>query len=365
MGGATVEINSFMDELSRERKTIKTDSYDMSVGELINLYKEDDLKLNPAYQRLYRWDDDHKTNFIESILIGIPIPPIFVAQKDDGKWDIVDGLQRISTLLQLTGDLPDYEPLTLQGTEALPSLEGMTWETMPIDAKRLLRRTRIGVSIILTENSISSQYELFRRLNTGSVTLESQEIRNCLIIMLDSEFYEKINELKTYENYQKCIKLTDDKYKIEYHMELILRYFIAKNNKVDYSKYNIASEKLPKFLDKETTNLISDRKFNLEEEIELFKKTFDKLAEHIGDDIFRKYNAEKDKFEGAFSNSSYEAILVGVALNIDRINWQTFREKLKKMYSEESFLKASDRGVKVINRFRELNAFSREYFNET
>lgn len=356
--------NTFMEELSKERKTIKTDSYDMSVGELINLYKEQDLKLNPAYQRLYRWDDEHKTNFIESILIGIPIPPIFVAQKDDGKWDIVDGLQRISTLLQLTGDLPDYEPLVLQGTEALPSLDGMTWETMPMDAKRLLRRTRIGVSIILTENSVSSQYELFRRLNTGSVTLESQEIRNCLIVMLSSDFYEKINTLKTYENFIKCIKLTDDKYKIEYHMELILRYFIAKNNKVDYSQYNIASEKLPKFIDKETANLISDTEFDLDNEIDLFKRTFDKLAEYMGDEIFRKYNGEKDKFEGAFSNSSYEAILVGVASNLDNINWENFREKVKEMYSQDAYVKASDRGVKVINRFKDLNAFSREYYHE-
>lgn len=354
-----------MEELSKERKTIKTDSYDMSVGELINLYKEQDLKLNPAYQRLYRWDDEHKTNFIESILIGIPIPPIFVAQKDDGKWDIVDGLQRISTLLQLTGDLPDYEPLVLQGTETLPSLEGMTWETMPMDAKRLLRRTRIGVSIILTENSVSSQYELFRRLNTGSVTLESQEIRNCLIIMLSSDFYEKINTLKTYENFIKCIKLTDDKYKIEYHMELILRYFIAKNNKVDYSQYNIASEKLPKFIDKETANLISDTEFDLDKEIDLFKRTFDKLAEYMGDEIFRRYNGEKDKFEGAFSNSSYEAILVGVASNLDSIKWENFREKVKEMYSQDAYVKASDRGVKVINRFKDLNAFSREYYHET
>ena len=236
-----------MMELSKERKNIKTDSYDMSIGEIISLYKDNDLKLNPAFQRLYRWDEDHKTNFIESILIGIPIPEIFVAQKEDGKWDIVDGVQRISTLLQLVGDLPGYKPLVLQGTSYLPSLEGMTWETMPPDAKRLLKRARIGVNIILTENSIQSQYELFQRLNTGGVKLESQEIRNCLIIMLDESVYERINELKSYENFKKCLTLTEDKYKVEYHMELIVRYLIAKRNKVVYSDYNIATEKLPDF----------------------------------------------------------------------------------------------------------------------
>ena len=147
-------------------------------------------------------------------------------------------------------------------------------------------------------------------------------------------------------------------------MELILRYFIAKNNKIDYSQYNIASEKLPKFIDKETANLISDTEFDLDKEIDLFKRTFDKLAEYMGDEIFRKYNGEKDKFEGAFSNSSYEAILVGVASNLDNIKWENFREKVKEMYSQDAYVKASDRGVKVINRFKDLNAFSREYYHE-
>ena len=194
-------MGNLMEELDKERNNIKTDSYDMSIGELISLYQDGDVKLNPAYQRLYRWDKDHKVRFIESILIGIPIPEIFVAQKKDGKWDIVDGVQRISTLLQLVGELPDHDPLVLEATKYLPSLEGMTWETMPADAKRLLKRARIGVNIILTENSIESQYELFQRLNTGGVSLESQEIRNCLIIMLNENYYNKINELKNYEYY--------------------------------------------------------------------------------------------------------------------------------------------------------------------
>ena len=357
-----MEESNLMNELSKERKSIKTDSYDMSVGEIISLYKDGDLKLNPAYQRLFRWDEDHKTNFVESILIGIPIPEIFVAQKEDGKWDIVDGVQRISTLLQLVGELPDRKPLVLHGTGYLPSLEGMTWETMPSDAKRLLKRARIGVNIILTENSIQSQYDLFQRLNTGGVSLESQEIRNCLIIMLNETYYNKINELKTYENFLRCLTLTDEKYKVEYHMELIVRYLIAKNDKVDYSGYNIATEKMPHFLDKEMTRLIADEKFDLDVEIEIFKRVFDKLSEVMGKDLFKKYNVEKGKFEGSFSNASFEAILLGTALNFDKIEWSAYRNKVMRMYSHPTFLKYSDRGVKVINRFKELNNFSKEYF---
>ena len=357
-----MSTSTLLEELARERKNIKTDSYEMSIGEIISLYRDKDIKLNPAFQRLYRWDQDHKVRFIESILIGIPIPEIFVAQKEDGKWDVVDGVQRISTLLQLVGELPDYPPLTLNGTNYLPSLEGMTWETMPSEAKRILKRTRIGINIILTENSIESQYELFQRLNTGGVQLESQEIRNCLIIMLNDQFYEKINELKNFESFKNCIDLTVEKYKVEYHMELIIRYLIAKRNKVDYSKYNASIEKLPTFLDKETAYLIADLDFNIDSEIALFKRVFEQLDKTLGNNIFRKYNTEKSKFEGGFSNASFEAILVGVAENIDSIDWDNFEDKIKKMYEHEDFIHWAGRGIRVVNRFENLNKFSREYF---
>ena len=107
------KLEKLRKELKEARKFIKTDSYSMSIGEIINLYRDKELILNPAFQRLFRWNDEQKTKFIESILIGIPIPQIFVAQQAGGIWSIVDGVQRISTLLQLTGNLDYKEPLIL------------------------------------------------------------------------------------------------------------------------------------------------------------------------------------------------------------------------------------------------------------
>ena len=180
--------------------------------------------------------------------------------------------------------------------------------------------------------------------------------------MLDESYYEKINTLKNYNHFKECINLSEDKYKVEYHMELIIRYLIAKRNKVVYGDYNPATEKLADFLDHETSLLIADRKFKIDEEIELFKKTFDLLAEKLGKYTFRKYNDEKECFEGAFSNASYEAILVGVAENIEKLQKKDLKKIIQKMYSEEKFLTYSARGVRVINRFKGLNEFSREYF---
>jgi uncharacterized protein with ParB-like and HNH nuclease domain len=357
--------DALLEELSRERKNIKTDSYNMSVGEIINLYKDGELELNPAFQRLFRWDDEQKSRFIESMLIGIPIPSIFVAQKEGGIWSVVDGVQRISTLLQLTGELKGYDPLTLTTTKKLPSLEGFIWDKLPDDIKRTLRRSKVGINIILTENSIQAQYELFQRLNTGGLHLEPQEIRNCLIIMLDQSFYDKINQLKEYESFKNCLPLQDDKFKIEHHMELILRYFISKAGKVDFTRYQKSKAILRDFIDEQTTSLIEDENFHLDEEIAVFKKTFDFIYETLEDNAFKKYNIAKGKFEGPFLESSFEAIAPGVAENIEHISTlskEDFVGKVKRLYDEPLYKQYAARGVRALGRIQGMTEFSKSYF---
>ena len=68
---------ALQDEIVQARTEIISDGYEMSIGELMNLYRDDELTINPEYQRLFRWDETAKTRFIESLLLGIPIPPIF------------------------------------------------------------------------------------------------------------------------------------------------------------------------------------------------------------------------------------------------------------------------------------------------
>lgn len=135
-------------EIDERRREIRTDGYSMSIGEWISLYEKGELDIHPEFQRFYRWDNTQKTNLIESILLGIPLPPIFVSQRKDGVWDVVDGLQRLSTIFQLLGILKDekkklVEPLILQSTKYLPSLQSMQWN----DTKN-------------PENSLSSEAQL-------------------------------------------------------------------------------------------------------------------------------------------------------------------------------------------------------------
>lgn len=86
-------------QIENDQENVKTDKMDMSVGEIVSLYENEELLINPSYQRLYNWDDERKTNFIESIILGIPIPSIFVVEDENGIWELVDGLQRVTTLV--------------------------------------------------------------------------------------------------------------------------------------------------------------------------------------------------------------------------------------------------------------------------
>jgi len=373
MENLTEQKNAILQkEIEEIRKEIKTDNFSMAIRELVQVYRDGDLELFPSYQRLFRWEDDQKTRFIESILMGIPTPPIFIAQKKGSKWTIVDGLQRISTLLQLMGflEVKDTEgtikpPLKFTYTEKLPSIEGLEWATLNEDAQRIIKMAKLDLKIILVEDNVEAQYELFKRLNTGAVSLSPQEIRNCLIIMLDEELYKKIDALKNYSNFKNCLSLTEAKNEIEFPMELILRYFIAKHNSIDFTKYNVSNDLLSDFLDKETTHLIKDRSFNIDTEIEIFKKLFDTLFDILGDSAFKKFNKQKNVFEGAFSQTSFEAITSGLANNLSLYeghNKQDLKIKIEKMYDEVGFIDNSARGKKALSRIQGMIKFSSEYF---
>ena len=186
---------SLQHEIDKIRQQIRTDSYSMSIGEWISLYEKSEINVNPDFQRFFRWSNHQKSTFIESILVGIPIPPIFVSQRDDGIWDVVDGVQRLSTIYEFVGILKKDEsekdesennahPVALQKTIYLASLEGKKWDD-PNDRdnsftptqRLLIKRSKIAVNIVEKESDKMIKYELFQRLNTGgSISLATTGI---------------------------------------------------------------------------------------------------------------------------------------------------------------------------------------------
>ena len=160
---------SISEEVQKYRQEIKSERMDMSFGEIINMYRDHEIIISPEYQRAFRWDENRQTDFIESILLGIPFPSIFVATNPDGKWELIDGLQRVSTVLAFFGELIDeagnsYPKNNLQLTEGslIKGLKGCTINELPLEYKLQIKRTPCRVEIILKESDFKMRYELFK-----------------------------------------------------------------------------------------------------------------------------------------------------------------------------------------------------------
>lgn len=301
-------------QIKQAAQKISTESYPMSVGEMISLYKNGEIDLHPDFQRFFRWDAFRKSRFIESLLLGIPIPSIFVSQDDRGKWDIVDGLQRLSTILELTGDLQNeqaeqIEPLQLESTRYIPALQGHTWETLPEYAKFQIKRSKLDLKIVLNKSSAEAKYELFQRLNTGGVIATDQEVRNCILIMLDREFFKWINSLRNYQPFRECIPLSERLSDEQYDLELISRFIVFRN--IEKSELSDIGDIGTFLTDKFITGLESQT-LNRDEEEAAFKQVFDALNADLGEDAFKKFNRAKGRAEGPILISVFEMIAIGL-----------------------------------------------------
>lgn len=228
------------DRISRYRQDIKSDRVDMSFGEIINMYKDEEIIISPEYQRAFRWDKQRQTDFIESILLGIPFPSIFVATNSDGTWELIDGLQRVSTVLSFFGELKDENKnhLVLKPGSIVPELEGLTIETLPLDLKLTIKRTPCRVEIIQKDSHFEMRYELFKRLNTGGEGLTRQEIRNCIFRGFANYKYfsDVINECSNDATYRALVNISDDAREKMMYEELFLRFFSLYNFRAEYTE---------------------------------------------------------------------------------------------------------------------------------
>ena len=361
---------SLNDEINKMRKEIRTDGYGMSIGEWISLYESKEIDIHPEFQRFYRWSETQKSNLIESILLGIPIPPIFVSQRKDGVWDVIDGLQRLSTLYQFAGVLKDengnnIESLKLEKTKYLPSLEGKKWNdpddpdnSLTADQRLLIKRAKIDVSIVLRESDEIAKYELFQRLNTGGANLTPQEVRNCIMVMVNPDFHHWIRNLSLHQPFQECIALSDKNLSEQYDIELALRFIIFST--LDLEKYD-RSKDVGEYLTDRMVEMAQDNNFDRNSEEIRFRDTFDHLNIALGSNAFRRFS--DGQFKGGFLLSPFEVIAFGLGFN--HPNFPTPQETLERsqnIYSDQTYQQWSGSGVRANSRLPHLIPLGREMF---
>ncbi|MEQ1969781.1 DUF262 domain-containing protein [Xenorhabdus nematophila] len=234
----------------------------------------------------------------------------------------MDGLQRFSSYLHLRGELiaehmeiQKGEKLTFSDCDILKSLNGLTYDDLPLALKIKLKRSFVRVEVVRKGSDNKFKYHMFKRLNTGGEALTQQQIRNCTIRMLDPKFNDFIIRLSKDEHYSKCISFISESQRFgAFDQELVLRYFTFKNNRNKF-KHDIAD-----FLTEYMENISSEQlEFDYDDNEKNFKKVFEILSKTHGDRIFGRIGAD-NKIQSNFNIYHFESITIGIQSIIKHID---------------------------------------------
>lgn len=330
-------------------REIRTSAVDFSFGELLNLHRDKEIVIRPEYQRLFRWSNEQRSRLIESVIMGLPIPPIFLIENDDGVLELIDGLQRTSSVLQfLDHEAIDQPPLTLIGCDFLTDINGKKFEDLETVTKLKIKRTPIRATIINKSGDAFVKYELFKRLNTGGSLLSAQEIRNCSSRMVEggAAFYETLQALASNPDFVTAIsRLPDTMKEQKANEELVLRFFALILSR-DTFKGNI-EEWLDGYME---AILFQNLEFDSALQSTFFSKVFSVIAAKFGDQAFTRFNSHGEA-TGRLAPAYYEAVCATVAAHleeVEKISDTELLDRLKAAFESAPFKEATGPGANTI-----------------
>ncbi|MCG2655774.1 MAG: DUF262 domain-containing protein [Hydrogenophaga sp.] len=294
-------------ETNRERLSVFVES----------LKKPGYIELAPFYQRRERWTNDRKSSLIESFIMNIPVPPVFLYEKEFNQYEVMDGQQRISALRDFYDD-----GFPLEKLEYWPELDGKKYSTLPDKIRAGIDRRSIS-SIVLLKESATDDKEVslirrvvFDRLNRGGIRLERQEIRNALFA---SPFNDLLHRLAALPKFKKAWRIPMDSdeasnsifYQKMGDMEVVLRFFALRHaEKIEGP--------LQQFLD--------DYMFTMQKatttDIDVLEKHFEAVLE-LGDEVFKEklfrvWDADVMKWSTLPNKGFSDCVLTGLAWNLDK-----------------------------------------------
>jgi Protein of unknown function DUF262 len=166
---------------------------------------------------------------LESILCGIPVPSLFMAEDKDGKWEVVDGLQRLSTVLsffgKLQGNKSSENNWRMGPRDIVMELEDKTADDLPLKFQLNIKRSPVRIEVVKWDSKYDMRYELFNRLNTGGSPLTDQEVRNCIFRGTGNDLSNEIHELASNELLISLVAPSERQKAGLYMDELVLRFY--------------------------------------------------------------------------------------------------------------------------------------------
>jgi hypothetical protein len=344
------EENNEIIERPYDPQSIDIRPQTLALVNIIRRLQEDAIDLYPDFQRSADlWDDQKQSLLIESILIRIPLPAFYFDGADNNKWQIIDGLQRLCAIKNFAVT----QSLKLTGLEYLNQFEGYLFKELPASFQRQIEETNI-IAYIMISGSSSVKYNIFKRINTGGLILNPQEIRNALNQGIPANF---VAELAACISFRQVTKLSDKRMQDK---EFVTRFITFYLNRPEEYKPD---------LDTFMSNAMSKLNTLSEEQMDNIKRNFDEsmfLAKDIfGKRAFRKVFDKTEIRQYPLNKALFEvwSILLAKLSDSDREKIReakdaVFDDYVSIMNSDTNFVGAvtsqTDNKNKIIYRFSKI-----------
>lgn len=372
---------TLIDILDEKKRQIKVENLSISINEIYSMYQNNELILRPEYQRLLKWKEKQKTLFIESLLLGFPTPSIFISVDDDGKWEIVDGLQRLSTIFDFIGDLRSEDTKDIPLYKSFKELDdnlvylssqyedsngeknsgfiGKRFKDFPQKIQLELKRQRINVVILLSGTHRDIKYELFQRINEGSSPIKPMDFRRAILLSRENdELLSKIDEVCKGELYNNLLDDSFDK-SSDFKKESSIMYFLSLHGEINHIIEN------------------SIRIKNIDAYITEYARTLDKQKAIDNLDTFTEILTKIDSLEldnpkkiftgnNTYSDTIFGTIMLGIAINLNNLpDDSVLKEKIQSLTSNEEFKSYYKRGLSASARIPKMLFFCKKYFSKS
>ncbi|MGJ0515195.1 MAG: DUF262 domain-containing protein [Methylomicrobium sp.] len=319
-----------------------------TIGQLVDMLQYDEIIVPKFQRRPDLWNKKQKSRFIESLMLKLPIPLFYFAEGEDNKWLVIDGLQRISTLEhfilagikekeKIDGKETNYsrEPFTLEKLEFRKELNGMSWNDLSTDLQRRINTNQVTINLIGKSTPEVVQFNIFNRINQGSIPLNSQEIRTALFQGYRYDLLESLVSKDTKQG-QAFTKATDGSVSskrqddLDFATRFIAFYLLGyKQYEPDMDSFMTEATKAIPPTKKDKEKIIN----NFMSAMELAYDIFDKNAFRKPEEQGRRKPINKPLFEVI---SSQFALLTDEKRNRIRNNKEEFLAEFRMLFSYEN-----------------------------
>lgn len=342
MSGLKEKLESL--QTKAKQRTVKTQNVEYDLETLVKKIDRAVIQLSPDYQRRHRWSDEVSSRLIESLVLNIPIPFVYISQDVDvdievedeiSRYSVIDGQQRLTAIFGFFKN-----KYALEGLEVLSDLNGSYYKDLPpFLTRRLEERT---IRCLRIDSTLDSQvkYDIFERLNSGSVKLEAQELRNATC---RGPFKKLIKKLAKNPDFMSVAQLDEEGKRVKKmeDEELVLRFF-SLAYKDGYKSYksgfkSFLTKKMEDFNKLESTEIV--------EMEQLFNNTFSLIADKLGDTPFAKYRSENKSLTrmSKFNAAVFDSIVVPVASMLKNANLETY--KIESLFHDADYFSAVEGSV--------------------